>query len=208
MRIKRLIAKAIRKMCNPPAITDSSIHKTSKVCSGSQINYSSIERYTYIGHDCFLLHAQIGSFSSIADSCRIGGANHPINRVSSSPVFHEGKNVLKKNFALFQEVIAQPIEIGSDVWIGAGVIIKSGVHIGSGAVIGAGSVVTKDVPSYEIWAGNPAKFIRKRFDEDIIDSLCRMKWWDWSDDKIARYAGCFDDPKKLIQEYSNDGETE
>ena len=76
------------------------------------------------------------------------------------------------------------VVIGNDVWIGYGVIILSGVNIGDGAVIGAGSVVTKDIPSYAIAAGNPCHVIKYRFDGEIINKLLKMKWWDWSDDKV------------------------
>jgi carbonic anhydrase/acetyltransferase-like protein (isoleucine patch superfamily) len=74
--------------------------------------------------------------------------------------------------------------IGHDVWIGNGATILSGVHIGNGAVIGACSVVTRDVPSYGIVAGNPAKLIRLRFKEDEIKCLEELAWWNWADSKL------------------------
>ncbi|WP_419343126.1 alpha/beta fold hydrolase [Achromobacter sp. PD1] len=80
------------------------------------------------------------------------------------------------------------VTIGHDVWIGAGAKIMSGVTIGTGAVIGAGSVVSRDVGSYEIWAGNPAQFRRRRFDVAVSDRLMRARWWDWPKDLIERYA--------------------
>ncbi len=84
------------------------------------------------------------------------------------------------------------------MWVGVNAVIKSGVTIGDGAVIGAGSIVTKDIPAYEIWAGNPAHKIRDRFSEDVKMKLLEMKWWEWDDDKIAEYAEYFDDPERLI----------
>ncbi|MGV2442242.1 CatB-related O-acetyltransferase, partial [Bacillus atrophaeus] len=71
------------------------------------------------------------------------------------------------------------IVVGNDVWIGYQSCILSGVTIGNGAIIGAKSVVTKDVPPYSIVAGNPAKFIRYRFPQEIIDKLENLAWWDW-----------------------------
>lgn len=77
------------------------------------------------------------------------------------------------------------ILIGNDVWIGNGVTILGGVRIGDGAVVAAGSVVVKDVPSYAIVGGNPARIIRDRFPEDIVQKLQRIAWWDWSSEQIA-----------------------
>lgn len=74
--------------------------------------------------------------------------------------------------------------IGNDVWIGWGVLIKGGVTIGNGAVIGARSVVTKDVPPYAVVAGVPAKVIKYRFEQEKIDLLQQLQWWDWDIDQI------------------------
>ena len=76
--------------------------------------------------------------------------------------------------------------IGNDVWIGTGAKILSGVTIGDGAVIGAYSVVAKNVSPYTIAVGNPAREIKKRFDESTIQNLMKLKWWDWDIDKIRR----------------------
>lgn len=80
------------------------------------------------------------------------------------------------------------VTIGHDVWIGAGSKIMSGVTIGTGAVIGAGSVVSRDVGPYEIWAGNPAQFRRRRFDDAVSERLLALRWWDWPKDIIERHA--------------------
>lgn len=78
------------------------------------------------------------------------------------------------------------IVIGHDVWVGHGAVILSGLTIGSGAVIGAGSIVTKDVEPYSIVAGNPAHFIRHRFDDECRRALMRIAWWDWPIEKIEQ----------------------
>ena len=70
--------------------------------------------------------------------------------------------------------------IGNDVWIGQNAVILPGVNIGDGAIIGANSVVGSNVAPYTIVVGNPAKIIRKRFDEELIDLMLRFKWWDKS----------------------------
>ena len=94
------------------------------------------------------------------------------------------------------------IIIGNDVWIGFEAVILAGVAIGDGAIIGTRAVVTKDVPPYTIVGGIPAKPIKKRFDEDTISELLRIKWWDWSNEKIVRniaaiQSGC---SKKLMED--------
>ena len=199
MDLKRIVAKGIRTIFNPAALTNCQVNKNAKICSGTQMNNSSINRDSYCGHDCFILNCDIGSFVSIADNCRLGGAMHPIERVSSSPVFHKGKNILNKNFAKFDDISDKKIVISSDVWIGAGVTVLSGVTVGVGAVVGTGSVVTHDIPPYEIWAGNPAKKIRNRFDEETRKELLQTTWWEWKDEKIGKYSQLFDDPQKFIE---------
>ena len=73
------------------------------------------------------------------------------------------------------------------------------VKIADGAVIGMGSIVTKDIGPYEIWAGNPARLIRKRFDDETIDAFEKMKWWEWDDNKIEKYADKFTVASELIE---------
>ena len=77
------------------------------------------------------------------------------------------------------------ITIGNDVWIGYEAVILSGVTIGDGAIIGTRSVVTKDVPPYTIVGGAPARVIKKRFSDDVIEKLLKIKWWNWPVEKIA-----------------------
>jgi len=98
-----------------------------------------------------------------------------MDRVSSSPAFHRGRNVLGKNFAHHPPEGALDTYIGNDVWIGSNCLVKSGVRIGDGAVLGMGSVLTKDVGDYEVWAGNPAKIIRRRFDVETASDLARTR---------------------------------
>lgn len=199
MDVKRLISKGLRELLQPPAITDCKVDKNAAICSGSHVNYSSIDRYSYIGHDCFVLNANIGPFVSIADNCRIGGANHDYSRVSLSPVFQEGKNVLRKNISQFPSMSIKKINIGPDVWIAANSIVLSGVSIGAGAIIGTGSVVTKDVPPYEIWVGNPAHKISDRFDDSTKKELLLTRWWDWEYKDICDKSVYFNDPIVFIE---------
>lgn len=182
----------------PSAIRGSVIDKTASVGNGAQIVNCKIGRYSYL-YGTSAVQTEIGAFCSIASGSTIGGGSHPTDWVSSSPVFYKNRNVLKTNFSQNEYQEFSQTMIGNDVWIGSKCLVKGGVTIGDGAVIGMGSVVTKDVPPYEIWAGNPAKFIRKRFDDETIEKLLEIKWWDFSDEKLAELGDLFHDPKKLIE---------
>lgn len=202
--IKYYIVKILKKL-KWSAIKDSRIHKNAYISGGNVILYSEIGKYTYTSYDTQILYANIGNYCSIATNCKIGGASHPLNWVSTSPMFHNGKNVFGKHFAenLFEPY--EQINIGNDVWIGQDVLIKSGVNIGNGAVIGMGAVVTKDVGPYEIWGGNPAKFIRKRFDDETIKCLEETQWWLWSDDKLRKYGHAFADINQFLDAAQSEG---
>lgn len=77
------------------------------------------------------------------------------------------------------------IVVGNDVWIGRESIIMPGVKIGDGAIIAAYSVVVKDVPAYTVYGGNPAKFIKDRFDAELKDLLLRFRWWDLEPEQLV-----------------------
>ncbi len=204
MKLSYLIAKFIKKS-HIPAIKNSNIDKTSRVCSSSHLINVNLERYSYVGNLCTVVNVKIGSFCSIADNCIIGGANHPLDWVSTSPVFHNGRNVMKKNFSNHDYKTGKETIIGNDVWIGNNCLIKSGVKIANGAVIGMGSVLTKNVGEYEIWAGNPAKLIRKRFDDETINRLLESKWWNWDDDFLYHNAQHFNNINSFLEDYARGG---
>ncbi|WP_407933811.1 CatB-related O-acetyltransferase [Halarcobacter sp.] len=186
MNLCYILSKVIRKF-KFPAVNNSVIHKSSKVTTGSTIINSTIDKYSYIGNNSKVIETNIGKFCSISNDVTIGGGVHPINWISTSPIFYKGRNVLKKNFSNEEFLEFKKTEIENDVWIGAHVLIKGGVHISNGAIIGMGSVVTKDIPPYEIWAGNPAKLIKKRFSNEIIKELEISKWWEESDYILKKY---------------------
>ena len=91
------------------------------------------------------------------------------------------------------------VMIGNDVWIGENAVIMGGVKVGNGAIIGASAVVTHDIGNYEIWAGNPARYIRKRFPEEIIDMLNKSKWWEFSDVELKKISDKIDNPFEFAQ---------
>ena len=130
----------------------------------------------------------IGKFCSIACGAKFlfNSANHKMTSLSTYtfPLFFEEWGLKKENVAQAWDQKGD-IMIGNDVWIGYEAVILSGVTIGDGAVIGCRAVVTKDIPPYTIVGGVPAKPIRKRFDEETIKELQKIKWWDWPEEKIT-----------------------
>ena len=132
---------------------------------------------------------KIGKFCSIACGTKFlfNSANHALDSLSTYPfpLFFEEWNLEKEKVTDAWDNRGD-IVIGNDVWIGYEAVILSGVTIGDGAIIGTRAVVTKDVPPYTIVGGVPAKPIRKRFDEKMIKELLKIKWWDWTKEKIAR----------------------
>ncbi|NLY45105.1 MAG: CatB-related O-acetyltransferase [Tissierella sp.] len=197
MKVLYYVSKLIKKL-HLPAIKEAQIDDTSRICSGSHIVNSSVDRYSYIGNFCTVINTEIGSFCSIADNTIIGGANHPIEWVSTSPVFHSGKNIMKKNFSTHDYNTTKRTIIGNDVWIGNNCLIKSGVEIGNGAIIAMGSIVTKNVGDYEIWGGNPARMIRKRFNNQTITQLIEVGWWNWDDITLHQKAYLFNDVEEFL----------
>ncbi len=128
----------------------------------------------------------IGKFCQIASGITIimNGANHRMNSVTTYPFNIMGNGWEKVTPSLDELPFKGDTVIGNDVWIGQNVTILPGVHIGDGAIIGANSIVTKDIPAYHIAGGNPSKIIRKRFDDELINYLEQIKWWDWEEKKI------------------------
>lgn len=127
----------------------------------------------------------IGKFCQIAAGVEfvMNGANHQMNAVSTFPFYTlEGWDMAppdRSDLPLRGDTV-----IGNDVWIGQNAVILPGVTIGNGAIIGANSVVGSDVPPYTIMVGNPARELRRRFDDELIDLLLRFRWWDRSIEEI------------------------
>lgn len=124
----------------------------------------------------------VGKYCSIAVNVVMDcGLNHNYNNIST----YTFNNMNRKHAHLKDQAMSRgDIHIGNDVWIGRNSTIMSGVTIGDGAIIGAHSLVTKDVAPYEIVGGVPAKHIRYRFGNEIINSLMKIKWWNWGDSMV------------------------
>ena len=130
----------------------------------------------------------IGKFCSIASGAKfiMGPANHRLSSVTTYP-FHVFGGVWAENTPPHLDQLPRKgdIVVGNDVWIGRESVILPGVTIGDGAIIAAYSVVTRDVPPYGVAGGNPARLIKKRFHDSLIDVLCKLKWWDLPPEELA-----------------------
>lgn len=170
----------------------SKVNKKAKVYRKAKIFKSTIDKYSYVGIGSSIVFADIGKFCSIAGNTLIGLGNHSLNNISTSPLFTAKDNATGFSWTednYFQEF--QRVTIGNDVWIGTGVIIMGGVKIGDGAVIGAGAIVTKNIPDYAIAVGIPAKVIKFRFEQPLIDKLLKIKWWNLSDEILKENIQIF-----------------
>ena len=154
------------------------------IYDGVNISNCVLGNYVYITNNTTIANAQIGSFCSIGPNISVGLPMHPINYISTFPAFFSVRKQCQITFTEknhFKE--RGSVKIGNDVWIGSNAIILDNIQIGDGAIIAAGAVVTKDVPPYAIVGGVPAKVIKYRFNNELIQALLELKWWtketDW-----------------------------
>ena len=168
--------------------------KNPNIIVGDYTYYNCENNVENFEKECVLYHYAefgdkliIGKFCSLGENIRfiMNAANHNLDAITTYPftaIMQEKNEVNKKHLSELPN--KGDTVIGNDVWIGQNVTIMPGVHIGDGAVIGANSVVARNVLPYTIVEGNPIKEIRKRFSEDEIAILLKIKWWDWDIDKI------------------------
>ena len=129
----------------------------------------------------------IGKFCAIAKGVEfvMNGANHRMDCATTYPFYIMGGDWGSAIAPVKEKLpLKGDTTIGNDVWIGQNVTIMPGVHIGDGAIIGTNSVVAKDIPPYAIAVGNPCRVVRKRFDDELIDILLKLRWWDKSIEEI------------------------
>lgn len=142
-------------------------------------------------------HLIIGKFCAIASGTRfiMGPANHRISSVTTYP-FHVFGGVWQENTPPHMDQLPRKGDtvIGNDVWIGRECVIMPGVKIGDGAIVAACSVVTGDIPPYTVFGGNPARFIKQRFDEELTSLLVQFRWWELAPEALVEVLPMLCDP--------------
>ncbi|MCB0472384.1 MAG: CatB-related O-acetyltransferase, partial [Flavobacteriaceae bacterium] len=146
--------------------------------TGVQLYNSAIGDHSYVNSKSSINYTKIGKFCSIGSNVTMGMGIHPTDLVSTHPAFYSNNKAFKTYADKNYYVEYGNIEIGNDVWVGSNVTILENVFIGDGAIIATGAVVTKDVKPYEIVGGIPAKHIKYRIKEDLIEKIRATKWWD------------------------------
>jgi acetyltransferase-like isoleucine patch superfamily enzyme len=152
----------------------------------SAVHASTLGEYTYLGDDCRIVDAEIGSFSSLGCGIRTAFGRHPYHYLSQHPATYSERcevPTLTAERLFDDEHTLTPgghlVSIGHDVWIGDEVSVFDGVTLGHGAVVGARSLVTRSVPPYAVVTGAPAKIVKYRFEERDIGTLLDLQWWAW-----------------------------
>lgn len=195
-----------RPMTEEPWIHETALVQNSRMGAWTMVGarcevfQSDLLDYSYLVKDVEVFNAEVGKFANIASQVRINPTNHPfwratLHHFSYRSVSHFMADDDDPEISDWRG--QKRVVIGPDVWMGHGAIILPGVSVGTGAIIGAGSVVTKNVADYTIVAGNPAKLIRRRVNEDVEAALKRIAWWDWSREQLI---AALDDFRKLDAE--------
>lgn len=163
--------------------------------------------HSYVGTNVVVWNKEtkIGKYCSIANDVSIAAHKHPIHTLTSSPFFYEKRENSDKMCGIgvenpltyLQERAIKKVNIGNDVWIGIKATIMPNITIGDGAVIGSNAVVTKDVPPYAVVVGVPARIIKYRFDEETINDLLELKWWNYPESFIKTLP--FEDVQECIK---------
>ncbi len=191
-------------LCKEAQINCSSVGKKTVVGDFSRIkgsyigDYCSIDRqnfvlnsklddYTYTGPWNMIFECSIGKYCSISYGVTIGPPEHNYKLLSTHPFIYRSKyDFFDDNETIQQQRFEKKLDIGNDVWIGCNSVIARGISVGDGAVIGANSFVNKNIPPYAIAVGSPAKVIKYRFNEEVIDILKDIKWWNLPPEKIKQ----------------------
>ncbi len=203
--------KTEKKLGEKPAVHSTSSIRNSFLGSWTDIGprvsiaESEIGDYTYFAGDASAIYSTVGKFCSIASHVRINPGNHPRWRVIQHHCTYRRVQYgfdIKNDEEFFNWRRADRVEIGHDVWLGHGVVVMPGIKIGTGAVVGSGAVVTKDIPPYAVAVGVPAKVIKMRFDEAVIEKIMKTRWWEWDRKTLEERFENFLDLDKFLKSMS------
>jgi phosphonate metabolism protein (transferase hexapeptide repeat family) len=164
-------------------VTASTLGRYTEVSPHTSLTEVELGDYSYVTGYCEIIYTTIGKHCSIAAHARIHPVMHPMQRATQSHFTYRAADYFageEHEPDFFDWRRASRVHIGHDVWTGHGAIILAGRRVGSGAVVGAGSVVTRDVAPYTIVGGNPARVLKRRFDERTSERLLSLAWWDWN----------------------------
>ena len=189
------------KIKSPYIYKDTKFGRNVIVGKNCRISYGcEIGDNTYVNYNTVIdANVKIGKYCSIAPNVYIAPGNHEYTFVSTHPILYDKSWQKKLNIKSYNvELKEKNTIIGNDVWIGVNATILQGVKVGNGAIIGANAVVTKDVESYSIVVGNPAKKIKYRFKEEDIKELERIEPW-WNKEVSSLDIESMYDIKKYIQ---------
>lgn len=199
--IPLFIKEYVRKRRIEKRFPDNKLIKTTKIAGNVSLGKDVyLDEYVDIRSECdvgdysycsrgttLFKGTKIGKYCSIGYNVQIGCPEHPWKFMSTSPAIYRNRRI--KQYCPWPcDDIKNPVTIGNDVWIGSNAVILQGVDVGNGAVIAAGAVVTKDVPSFTIVGGVPARMIKTRFDNDLKNYLAESEWWNHNSDWIENFA--------------------
>jgi virginiamycin A acetyltransferase len=202
-KIRNYVENIINDYFKRSHIYKSTINHPTRVGKGVSLNEVVLGSYSYLSKNCTVSHTVIGKFCSIGPNCMIGWGVHPLNGISTSPMFYSTRKQNGVTLSCIDKIEERKvISIGNDVFIGMNVVILDGVKIGDGAVIGAGAVVSKDIPPYAIAVGSPIKIIGYRFEPEIIEKLLTLKWWDGDDAVLRNVEELFFEVNNFIEKQS------
>ncbi len=176
-------------------VIDSHLGDWTEVAADCVIEASALGAYSYVMQGSDIHDACLGRFCSVAARVRINPGNHPLWRVA---LHHFSYRSEKYGFGADDDTFfawrhEHAVRLGHDVWVGHAATVLPGVSVGTGAAIGAGAVVTRDVEPFAVVAGNPARVLRKRFPDDVIEDLLEIAWWEWPHTRISEALSDFRD---------------
>lgn len=189
----------------PKAVIENSYFgEYTEIKNFAHISDSSIDDYSYVSEFTQIANSQIGKFSNIASNVRINPGFHPYEMPCQHHLLYrkEMYGFGQNDEAFFNYRKIQKVEIGHDTWIGHGAVVMPGIKVGNGAIIGSNAVVTKDVPPYAIVAGVSAKILKYRFSKEIINSLEKIAWWDWTHEVIFERIDDLKDIREFVYKYA------